>query len=179
VNYLALDQSPLRVGFAHAGPDSEMPKWGVYHLSRRSMEGSLRDWLQTMVTLLPIRRVIYEQPFLGARSHAQRLMSICALPPIIRLVCEDCDVPCEAAPIDQWRRHFIGFAKAPKELKHKGRRRRWLKDAAMRACVERDWFVTKDDEADALGILDWALCRDFPKRGSDTAALFRELRGAA
>jgi hypothetical protein len=176
VNYLALDQSPLRVGFAHAGPDSDMPKWGVYHLSRRSMEGSLRDWLQTMITVLPIGRVIYEAPFIGRSSSD--LMKILSLPAIIRLVCEDGDVPCEMVSTTQWRKHFMGISRAPDGLK-KHMRRKWLKDECMRSCVERDWFVTKDDEADALGILDWALCRDFPKRGNETAALFRELRGAA
>lgn len=178
MQYLSLDQAPTKIGFARGGPE-ETPTWGVFTPSKKHPECSIRDWLQSMITLLPIRKVIHEAPFIGPRSSPQNVIAMCGLPAIIRLVCDDCDVPCEEAPIDTWRKHFIGFTRAPKGMRGNNRRRQHLKDAAMRACVERDWFVKQDDEADALGILDWALCRDFPQHGSDTAALFRELKGAA
>lgn len=176
--FLALDQAPTRVGFAIGSHDSK-PEWGVFKPSHKHIEASLRDWLQSMVKLRGVQKVIYEAPFIGSRTSPQNLISLCGIPAIIRLVCDDCDVPCIEAPIDSWRLHFIGFRRAPKELRGQNRRRQWLKDACMRSCVERDWFVTCHDSADALGILDWALCRDFPQHGTDTSALFRELKGAA
>lgn len=176
MNYLALDQAPSKVGWA-LGSAHEKPEWDVYFISTNHREASLRDWLQSMVSFRGVYHVVYEAPFIGPRSSPQDVIAMCGLPAIIRLVCDDHGVPCEAAPLDQWRKHFIGYTRAPKEVKGQSRRRRWIKDACMRSCVERDWHVTDDDSADALGILDWALCRDFPQRGSDTAALFRELKG--
>lgn len=167
---LALDQSPARVGFAYGAVTMSKPASGVFRLDKSRMEVSFRDWLQAMVTLRGIRRVAFEEPFVGSKMNQGMLMKILALPAIIRLVCNDCglDEPL-AAPQPTWRKHFIGVGIAPRKMSNS---RKWLKDEAMRACVERDWYVESDDEAEACGILDWALSKESAEYGASSADIF-------
>jgi len=50
-----------------------------------------------------------------------------------------------------WRRHYIGAMK-------RGTARAALKDYVKQRCRELGFAPKNDDEADALGILDWAVC---------------------
>jgi hypothetical protein len=62
--------------------------------------------------------------------------------------------------IASWRAHWIGQGVAPKHLASKDRTP-WLKDMAMKRAAERGWLTQFHDEAEALGIMDFALaCLD-------------------
>ena len=66
-----------------------------------------------------------------------------------------------AVAIQSWRSHFLGVAQAPKGMAKGDVRTNWLKDAAIKKCMERGWLVQYHDEAEALGIMDFALaCLD-------------------
>ncbi|MEN6302290.1 MAG: hypothetical protein ABFD96_06155, partial [Armatimonadia bacterium] len=65
-----------------------------------------------------------------------------------------------AVSIQSWRSHFLGTAKAPAGLA-KAKRTDALKDMATRRAAERGWLTQYHDEAEALGIMDFALaCLD-------------------
>ena len=171
--YLALDQSPARVGFAYGAVTMSKPASGVYRLDKSLMEASLRDWLQAMIILRGIQRVVYEEPFVGPKMRQDILMRMLALPAIIKLVCHDCGLSNPlAAPQGTWRKHFLGVGRAPNKTE---KARQWLKDEAMRACAERCWYVDSDDEAEACGILDWALSKESCTICANNAGLLRRM----
>lgn len=170
--YLALDQAPSRVGFAYGKPGAGLPGSGKLPLNGEGPLNQLRDWLRLMIVTKHVILVAYEAPFVGPLTRHDLLFRMCELPGVIKLVCFDLMVPCEAVPPPTWRKHFLGFGQAPRGIK-KGQRTRIMKDAAMTACNERGWPIASDDEADALGILDYLLCRDFAGHGADTSPLFR------
>lgn len=73
----------------------------------------------------------------------------------------------------EWRKHFLGVVRAPKEIPA-SQRRAWLKKEARKKCIERGWFVKSDDEAEALGVLDCARAMLNPNHGTSTTPLFAE-----
>lgn len=76
---------------------------------------------------------------------------------ILRKVCFSTGTPLTFVRCDEWRKFFIGRARAPKEIKSSYLRRKWLKQAVKEECNRRGWFPETDDAADALGILSFAL----------------------
>ena len=165
--YLALDQSPKRIGFAY-GTGLGAPGSGRLMLDVEPLT-QLRNWLNLMMLTKGVTHVGYEAPFVGPKTRHDILFRMVELPAIIKLCCLDAGVPCEAVPPPTWRKHFIGFGRCPKGIKKSTQH---LKDAAMMACNERNWPIASDDEADALGILDYLLSRDFPSYGTSTTELF-------
>ena len=119
----------------------------------------LRLWTDGIIKQYKVKRVIVEAPFSGPNARA--FMLACKMMGVIELTCEDHGILCVEATASQWRKHFIGFAQAPRKLP-KQQRRDWLKKRAIAACKARGWPVETDDEADAIGLLDYALALEFP-----------------
>lgn len=81
----------------------------------------------------------------------------------------------------EWRMHFLGLKQAPKQIgasenpkKRQSMRRSWIKKKARDCCEQRGWIVKSDDEADALGLLDYARAKLNPNYGTATTPLFAD-----
>ena len=82
-----------------------------------------------------------------------------ALAGVIELACYDLKIKCLEVSVNTWRKPFMGVTTGGTKF---------LKDEAMRECVRRGWFVESDDEADACGILSYAMSVAVPGTASST-----------
>lgn len=119
-----------------------------------------RDWLEATFAEHDVKMIVHEQlivvpgkqfDFNHVIPNAQKhgIMWEVASRHHIR-------VPKPLSPA-KWRARFIGQARAPASITRSEARTSWLKDQAIKACVDRCWYVTEHDEADALGMLDFAM----------------------
>jgi hypothetical protein len=174
---LGLDQSPSRIGWAMGHPNMDSPTFGVEPLPKCGVEHGIflaaaRTWLTRMIEEHGIADVCCESVFFGKNAVVYAMSA--KLIGAIEIVCHDLKITCTEIESDAWRDRFIGFKKAPRAIKSQHKRRIHLKDAAMRACVERNWNVTNGDEAEACGILDYRLACRFPNYSIRGAPLFDE-----
>lgn len=147
------------------------PAHGIYiptQAKRRHqiLLADVEHWLVGLIKQYKVRKVIVEAPFMGPRPGAVLLAA--KMFGVIELTCEAHQIPCVEATAGQWRRHFLGLTRAPTKMQGKGKvaaRRHWLKQRALVACKARGWPVETDDEADAIGLLDFALSLDFERYG--------------
>lgn len=111
-----------------------------------------------------IEIVLEGESYGSQKSEAGRRMSAMWLS-VLEMMCERKGLPYPATcPPDSWRRYFIDCTKAPKEvgagLKDSERyaaRRAWLKGAVLAECHKRTLKPKSDNEADALGMMFWAI----------------------
>lgn len=176
---LALDPATRKFGWAIGSADMEAPLTGVFnppHAGERHgvMLGALRDWLDMQIKVYHCTKVIYEAPFAGA--NAKGFGIVCKMLGVVELVCDDHEIPCVRATSHEWRKRFLGHAQAPREIGKaltpsaaRAARRDWLKTAALDGCKRRGWPVATDDEADAVGLLDFLLSLDSPSYAERTA----------
>jgi hypothetical protein len=159
--HLALDLSKRSTGFAAWQPGWAAPRFGHWVLgSEFTTTGQTfvklhRNLSELMALTGQFETVTYEEPLLlgpaaGNTSAETQLLliglmahteSFCAAKRIRR---------CQYVNQASWRKHFIGSMK-------RGTKRTDLKALVMERCREHQWHPRKDDEADALGILDYAL----------------------
>lgn len=71
-----------------------------------------------------------------------------------------------------WRSHFLCGSTPPKEHRGKGKQSKWYKAAVKEKCADRGFSVRDDNEADALGILDWARAQEDPNYAVNSTPLF-------
>lgn len=74
--------------------------------------------------------------------------------------------------VGSWRSHFLNGRKVPKEHQAAGKKSRWLKKAVIERCSERGWETRDNNEADSLGILDWARAQLDPTYAVNSTPLF-------
>lgn len=168
MSYLALDLSS-RTGWAHWHPWMSRPEFGVLPLARRDkgnvgpdME-KLRAFLSERHKAFPIKIVFYEGPIKLPTDTLPWLRFIYAIAGQVDWWAHKINIQCREVAIDDWRMHFLGFKKGGREL---------LKAAAMDACNRRGWKPQNDDEAEALGVLDYGLaCWKIDVPWRDTALL--------
>jgi hypothetical protein len=163
----ALDIAKHRTGFAIGSPSKGMIEKGVYELAgkwERNEGPCLKRWRDFLrekfeehsVSYLALERLLidmrdftYDGTVPMAQMHGAAL-----------LLAEDMGIRQGAVAISSWRSHFLGTAQAPKHL-GKSQRTNWLKDEAVKKALARDWYCVYHDEAEALGIMDFALfCLD-------------------
>ncbi|NTS31294.1 hypothetical protein HQ945_08500 [Phyllobacterium sp. BT25] len=111
-------------------------------------------------------QIILEGESYGSqKSEAGRRMAAMWLV-VLEMMCVRKKLPPPiTCPVDSWRESFIKCTRAPKEVgaglkddaARTEARRKWLKDKVMRVCSERGLHPKNDNEADALGIMFWAL----------------------
>jgi Holliday junction resolvasome RuvABC endonuclease subunit len=161
--YLALDQAARRIGYAIGSADMVEPVLGCFEPQSAGarhgvLMGSVRDWLDKTIKLYRIKKVCFETPFAGV--NAQVFAVVNKMIGVVELVCDDHEIPCVEVTAQEWRKEFFGVTRAPKAIP-KSQRRAWLKGQAIHACRDRGWDVENDDQADAAGILNYVLGRDF------------------
>lgn len=164
---MALDIAKNRTGWAIGATAWKRPEWGVFELAgewERNQGKRLHAFRQFLdrkcvehgVTYLAIERFFIDMKdfdFNGTTPIAQ-------MHGIAMEHAETIGIRCGDVAIGSWRAHFLGSAAAPKHLAKKQRTSFW-KESAIKSCVARNWYVQFHDEAEALGIMDYALaCLD-------------------
>lgn len=151
-----------RVGFAVGGPLCGVVAHGSVQLPKTGEDvgkflAHFRQWLGQAIERYGPTEIMFEMPILPettALATARKLYSLCG---ITELVALDYRIPIREANLSNIRMHFIGCARAPKEIRIKEIRRRWLKDRTVAECRSRGFKVADDDEADALAVLSFAI----------------------
>lgn len=181
---LALDQSMTSTGFAHYLKGDKAPSGGVFSLpSWQDDQGphlhKFSVWLSDMIWDRQVTHIAFEEPADKLDHHETftEKMAQWGLPTLIELVAYDRGIPADnrlLVNISTWRTRFWGRPHAPKELT-KSARRTWLKQRSIQACDERGWIIESRDHniADAMGVLNEALCCIDPVWASRDGPLFR------
>ncbi len=168
--FLALDIA-TSTGFAIGSPVDGPVEWGTHTLPRTGADHgrflqAYRDWLVPLIREKNISRVVYEAPIMPMAANIQTTRKLYALCGLTELLALDFDLVCQEAQISKWRRHFFGKGNA-------GGKRAALKKRAIAECRRRGWEVKTDDEAEALGILDYALSCKSPTYAFNGSPLAR------
>lgn len=164
---LALDIAKHRTGYAIGHPGMNRPYWGVHALSGdwdRHEGERLHQWRSFLERIITERHVTYiamERPFIDMKSFDWNgTAPILQMHGIVLELAHARGIRAGAVAIASWRSHFLGTSKAPPGLASH-QRTAALKDMAMRECASRGWLPEYHDEAEALGIMDYALaCLD-------------------
>jgi hypothetical protein len=130
---------------------------------------SYRDALITRIVADKIDHIAVESVFVST-DRITALERLYGLKAITWEVAYRKNLAVNEVTASQWREHFLGDAKPPRELS-KEKRRKWLNKQTRDECESRNWHVQTDDEADALGILVYERARLFPEWGV-TGGLF-------
>lgn len=160
MNILALDLSQRSTGWAVWPEGADKPRFGHWQLgSAYTSDGrtyaKLHECLMDLRALVRFELVYFEDPInpaqlsghtnidtlrvlAGLAAHTE---SYCAAVKGVRRV--------ERINISSWRRDFIGKQK-------RGTKRQTLKDLTIERCRQLGFNPSRDDEADALGICDYA-----------------------
>lgn len=165
--HLALDLSKSSTGWAMWQPGWDAPRFGTWKLGSEftstgktfvNVHRKLNELLQVAGEF---ETVTYEEPLLlgpsaghtskeiqilliGLMTHVE---SYCAAKRIGR---------CQGVDNGAWRATFLEGVKVPKGLK-RGERSKTLKSLCIERCRQFGWNPSNDNEADALGILEYWL----------------------
>lgn len=164
---MALDISVRRTGWAIGSPDWPRPYWSTYadggDWTKQSGE-RLHAWRAFLkskiaehgVTYLATERLMIPKDEFNYDSH----IPMSKLHGIVEELHVDLGIRGGSVHVATWRAGFLGTAVAPKHL-GSAQRTNWFKDEAVRKCMQRGWLTSVHDEAEALGIMDFALyCLD-------------------
>lgn len=184
VRYLALDQGSLRIGWASGYPDMEAPTFGTYTppslrapngedligVVLEGIEGFLLDRFGKGVTHVFLESVYFDD---AQRSNPVTFAKLATVKNFVEYVClknRTQIMRCEVVEPAQWRKHFLGYA--DKRGLQPGVASS-LKSEAIMLCGRLGWSVHNEHEAEACGILSWALASNFPDYAIKTAPLFQ------
>lgn len=170
---LALDISKRRTGWAIGSPLMNRPYWGVYAtLDWEKKQGlRLHEWKNFLAGKMEEHRVSYvamEALIIPPKefNHDSHI-PMAQMHGIVLELAQSRGLKTGAVPIQSWRSHFLGTGHAPKAMAKGSARTDWLKDAAVKRSMERGWYPQFHDEAEALGIMDFALAcldKDYDQR---------------
>jgi hypothetical protein len=101
-------------------------------------------------------RVFYEEPRAPSQMAGQTQLHVIAkvfcIAAHIESFCYAKRIRCRQVGLGAWRRYFVG--------KGAGEKTKTFKDWAISRCRELGWNVQSHDEADALGVLAYAISLD-------------------
>ena len=171
---LALDPSS-KMGWARWRPGMDAPVSGCKLLDAKRLgtrAHEAREWLRITIISNDIDLVVRETRLVSmGQTNAFADPWLYYLQIMIEEVAHALGVPVEDAPVQSWRKVFLGAAVAPKHIV-KDRRRNWWKRQAIARCGELGWPVKTDDEAEACGILYWIRCQHDPQFAANSIGLF-------
>lgn len=155
---LALDLSKARTGWALWETDSDSARFGHWPLGTEfTSDGQtyrkLREEMAALTMLFTIDYIFYEEPLRAEVLHGKT--NIATLRVLTGLAaqteCLGAELECrKVVPVHNktWRALFIGRQK-------RGTQRDTLKDLAIERCKQLGMRPRNDDEADAIGLLDY------------------------
>lgn len=170
---LALDIA-TKTGWALGLPGNGLVASGVLALPKTGNDigrfiAPYAVWLDQKIKESEITDVVFESPIMPGVTNVMTLRKLYGLTGRTEEICLDHGIGCRERHMQAWRKHFLGRASAPKDIKDKAERRKWLKSECIRQCRARGWNPRDDNEADALGLMDCVLCTDYPEYASRTA----------
>lgn len=159
---VALDLSLSSTGWASWDGISDAPSYGHWKLAD-GMKWRARGYVRLHKALLeihattPIDHLIFEEPLSQAsvkgNSSIETLQTLAGLAAHAESFAAAIKATSRPVNIASWRRHFIGSM--PRGTKSPD-----LKAMTMKRCRELGFSPVGNDEADALGLLDFALHQD-------------------
>lgn len=161
---LALDISKNSTGWAVNASDWPRPFWGTYsmpgpwdrHEGKRQLEW--RNFLKDIIAQHAVTHVAVERLFIDMKDFnfngTEPMMKFHGQ---VECLVAELGLNGYRVAINQWRAHFIGTGVAPKDITKPTDRTTWWKKAALKRCYDRFWMVENDDEAEALGVMDFVL----------------------
>lgn len=172
---LSLDLSKTRTGFAYWQPGWEKPHHGGWQLGSEyttnggvfaKLHGNLLDLRQVM----PFGTIYYEEPIdprnLGAQTNIQTLRILSGLAAHTESFAHATGCRVHGINVSTWRKDFVGTAlvsdaqaaaRAKRKLGAKASATDKLKTLTKARCEQLGMAPKSFDEADAIGILDFAL----------------------
>lgn len=140
---------------------------------------AFREWLVRKIQTLGVVGIAVETPFskygggqktTDVTERWQHWQHGCILEVAARL-----SIPVTEVASQSWRKHFLGTGRAPKWVE-KRVRREWWKDQAIQRCRLLGLRPKTNDEAEAIGILDYYRAMQNPAYGARTGNLLDLLR---
>lgn len=152
------DQSPRGTGWCvgdgSGPPERGYQEFGNYGDNEGALMLEVSSWIGAFFTAYRPKAIATEQIlFVPDTFDAHVLDNQYAVRNSFSLASAKAGIQHYQAEITVWRQHFLSLSRAPK-----GTPKGWLKDQAMKACLERNWLVDRHDTAEACGIWDWLLC---------------------
>jgi Holliday junction resolvasome RuvABC endonuclease subunit len=118
-----------------------------------------RAWLTSAIQRFNPDEVVFEMPIMPSVTNLATLRKLYSLCGLTELIAKDLGCQVSEANLMEIRRHFIGTARAPKEIP-KADRRQWMKDRIVSSARARGFRPANDDDADALALFAYAMhCR--------------------
>lgn len=162
---LALDVAKNITGWAMGGPDWDKPVYGVFETANwDGRQGynlvNFRKFLDARANSFQITHLVLEQVFVDVRgayskafdfSGTQAQMFLCG---VAVEWAESRGIKQMGANIADWRARFLGMSRRPKDA---GKDAMFWKNLALRRAAELNLWCQHHDEAEAIGILDFAL----------------------
>ena len=155
---LALDLSKRSTGWAMLPEGADTPRFGSVTLgSEFTSPGQtycrLHQMLSDLRAVCRFTRIYYEEAInpaaLSGHTNIDTLRLLSGLCAHVESFGNAMGCRVEAVNVTTWRRHYLG--RMPRGSKTKD-----LKDYAIERARQYGWKPQNSDEADALGILDWA-----------------------
>lgn len=165
--HLALDLSKSSTGFAIWQPGWDAPRFGSWSLGSEftSTGKAFVNLHKNMGALMqmtgPFDTVTYEEPLLlgpaAKNTNAETQLLLIGLMAHVESFCAAKSIRRRQGVNNAtWRAHFLQGVKVARGGR-KGDRSKALKELTIERCRQFGWTVARNDEADALGILDYWL----------------------
>lgn len=154
-----------------------LKQYGVQHGAYE--QPRTRDFERKKVTVNPEadwagQAITIETQRASSNLSMLRSFGMCV---IVHGLCRNLGIPCYEVPADEWRKAFIGRARAPK-LDNGGRPikdgRKWLKNQVVEQCRLEGINVPNDDAGDAVGVTFWLRARLSPIGRARAGDLFSQ-----
>lgn len=156
---LALDMSKRSTGYATFEVGSDVAFYGTWKLgSEFTPDGGtyckLHQEMSDLNSLGKIEYIFFEDPLNATVLHGQTNIDTLRVLNGLAAHAESWGEAMGCRMIQRvnmttWRKNFLGTVK-------RGTKRATLKQLSMERCNQLGWHPKNDDEADALGVLDWA-----------------------
>jgi len=138
-----------------------------------------RGWLVSFCQQRQFTNIVFEAPILGDNTSIIAKRKLFGLANVTEMIAHDLGIDCVETYQQSWRLHFVGVVRAPIDIEGQNERRKWIKLRVMNECRKRGWKPVDDNEADALGILDYFRARKDPLHAMQASELFRSASDAA
>jgi hypothetical protein len=171
---IGLDSAPRNIGFCiGSDADGARPSWGLwqppdYGESDELLIRDVRKWAMTTIKSSGAEILFFEQIIIDHR-HVNIPVTHKQFAVVAALMCAAADtgIACYEIEISKWRKRFLGKANAPK---HAASGRDYLKEAAMRECLNRGWLIDDHNIAEAVGIWEYGMAFASPEFHKRTKA---------
>ncbi len=152
---LALDLA-TRTGWA-MGPDPvTYGTWDFRHwVGVGQRLNMLRRKLDRTLDGRPLYGVMFETPWISPKTHQDTARLLQSMGGVVEMFCDEHGLRCFEVVAPTWRKHFLGVGQL--RVGRKGSSTDQLKRMAVERCRMLGYAVRNPDEAEALGVLDYAL----------------------